>query len=156
MKFSEKGQNKLKELEGFLSVPVRDAAGHLTVGYGHKVVGREVFSFLREPDAHRLMMKDVAPIEGLLTNTLKTRLSQNQFDALVIFIYNIGTSAFLNSGVFRALQRGEFLASTVPWAKWVNISKFETDPKTGEKIKKLIPLKGLQNRRAKEIQLFNA
>jgi lysozyme len=155
MKFSENGQEILKKMEGFLSQPENDAAGYPTIGYGHKIKSGERFAFLTETTASEVLLKDVPAIEGLLNNYIKTKLNQNQFDALVIFIYNIGITAFLNSSVFTDIQKGNFEEATIPWAKWINITVRQTDETTGEVIKKLIPIKGLENRRAQEINLFN-
>lgn len=155
-KFSQNGQNKLKIIEGFVSVVTKDLAGYPTIGYGHRVKPGEKFRVISEETALKIMMDDVAPYEGFLNNYIQKRLTQNQFDALIIFMYNIGDTAFLNSSVFRNIKDGLFEEATIPWAKWINITVTEIDPGTGEKIKKLIPVDGLINRRLQEIQLFRS
>lgn len=156
MKFSEKGQEKLKQLEGFLNVIVADNAGYPTIGYGHKLKPGERFGIISKETALKIMMEDVAPLEGFLNNYIKPKLTQNQFDALIIFMYNIGATAFLNSSIFQDIKGAKFEEATIPWAKWINITKKEVDQKTGETIKKLIPVQGLINRRLQEIQLFRS
>lgn len=155
MKFSIEGQEKLKKLEGFVAKVNPDLANNPTIGYGHKIKSGERFAFITEKGALNLLLEDVKPIEAFLNNYIKPKLNQNQFDALVIFIYNIGETPFLNSSVFSDVQKGNFEEATVPWGKWINITKKEKDPETGEIVKKLIPVTGLINRRAQEIQLFN-
>lgn len=156
MKFSEKGQEKLKQLEGFVHVLTADGAGYPTIGYGHKLKPGERFGIISKEAASKIMMEDVAPLEGFLNNYINPKLTQNQFDALIIFMYNIGATAFLNSSIFQDVKEGKFEEATAPWAKWVNITQKEVNPKTGETIKKLIPIKGLVNRRLQEIQLFRS
>jgi len=155
MKFSAKGQDKLKKFEGFLNVEAPDRAGYPTIGYGHKIKQGERFGIISEQTALTIMLEDVSPLEEFLNNYIGKKLTQNQFDALIIFMYNIGDTAFLNSSVFRDIKDGKMEEATVPWAKWINITKKEFDPKTGKIVKKLIPVKGLLNRRLQEIQLFN-
>jgi lysozyme len=155
-KFSNKGENSLKVAEGFRAKPYRDSAGHCTVGYGHKVKKGEAFTELTEYEAENLMRQDVAPIVRFLNIHLDTLVTQNQFDALVMFIFNIGETRFLGSSVFENLKNRKYDEATAPWSKWINITIETVCEETGEKIKKLVPCDGLINRRAREIQLFNA
>lgn len=154
MKFSQKGEKILKEAEGFIAHVKPDRAGNPTIGYGHKVKAGEYFSIISPEEGERILRADVAPIEALINNYLP-RVTQNQFDALVIFIFNIGATAFLNSGVFSNLKDKKFEEATKPWAKWIHITEKVKDPHTGEIIKKLVPIAGLMNRRAIELKLFN-
>lgn len=155
MKFSQNGEKMLIQIEGFKESSYLDSAGHPTIGIGHKINAGEYFTTLTESDAVALMRKDVAPIETFINNYLP-KITQNQFDALVIFIFNIGPPAFLNSSVFRDIKDKKFEEATKPWAKWINITKKVKDPATGEMVKKLFPVNGLIQRRAIEIGLFNA
>lgn len=155
MKFSQNGEKILIQIEGFREKSYLDSAGHPTIGIGHKIKPGEYFTTLTESEAVELMRKDVAPIETFINNYLP-KITQNQFDALVVFIFNIGQTAFLNSSVFSDIKDKKFEEAVKPWAKWINITEKVKDPKTGELRKKLVPVKGLIGRRAIEIGLFNA
>ena len=155
MKFSEKGVEVLKDMEGFKANPYLCSAGDATIGYGHKIKKGEVFTRLTETEADQLLRKDVEPIEKFINVHLNVPLTQNQFDALVMFIFNIGGGAFLGSSVLQDLKVGKYEEATKPWAKWINVSEFHKDQTTGQMVKKLIPVQGLINRRAREIELFN-
>ena len=155
MNFSKKGAETLKQLEGFRDKPYKDKAGHLTIGYGHKVKKGEVFSFISKEAAEKLMFDDVKPFETFLNTHLKVNLTQNQFDALIIFIYNIGDGAFLKSDVFRNLKDRKFEDATKPWSKWINVSEYVANPTTGHMEKILVPVDGLIKRRAVEITMFS-
>jgi lysozyme len=155
-KFSANGQNKLKEWENFVAIPTPDLGGALTIGYGHKIKAGEKFGMISPEMGVRIMMQDVAPLEAFLNNYITPKLTQNQFDALVIFMFNIGDTGFLNSSVFRNIKDGKMEEATVPWAKWIHITVKEVDPTTGKTIKKLVPVPGLINRRAKELTLFRS
>lgn len=157
MKFSKKGEDILIGLEGFSPIVYADSAGHDTIGYGHKVKAGETFNQITKEQALNILRADISEsqAESFINNYMPS-LRQNQFDALVIFIFNIGKTAFLNSSVFQDIKDNKFEEATKPWAKWINITKKEKDPKTGQVVKKLIPVEGLIKRRAVEITLFNA
>lgn len=156
MKFSENGVNFLKRLENFEWKPYKDRAGHLTIGYGHKVKNGESFTSITEEEGMHLLKQDVEPIVKFINVHLDMLITQNQFDALVMFIFNIGPIPFLSSTVFQDLKNKKYDEATVPWAKWINITVEEVCEKTGKMIKKLVPVDGLINRRKMEIQLFNS
>lgn len=85
---------------------------------------------------------DLAEAEGCIHKFVMTRilLTQYQFDALVSFIYNIGTHAFTTSGTYQCLISGKLDECYSRWAKW--------NKQDGE------VLDGLTKRRKTEIELF--
>ncbi len=154
MKFSKDGQYRLIKMEGFKSKPYLDSTGNLTIGYGHKIKPREEFDIISPEEARKIMLQDVLPLEAFL-NKYIGKLPQNKFDALILFIYNIGDIAFLNSSVFSDIKERKFQEAMISWQKWSHITVYEKN-KEGEKIKKLIPSQDLIKRRAQEIMLFGA
>lgn len=98
MKTGEKGLALIKKFEGFFPKPYKDPIGIPTIGYG----------VIKYPDGKKVTMQDAALTEKqasdmlaqLLTQTyekdvlrlVKKPLTQNQFDALVSFTYNLGGS----------------------------------------------------------------
>lgn len=73
-------------------------------------------------------------------------LSENQYAALIIFAYNIGTFAFSTSGAVKALNAGRLDDFMVRWSQWNKIE----DPLT----KQLVISNGLVKRRRLEQQLY--
>jgi lysozyme len=155
-KFSEKGEKKLVQIEGLKLKPYKCPAGHWTIGIGHKIKKGEVFNSITENEAYYILRQDVEPIVKFINVHIKTISTQNQFDALVMFILNIGETRFLSSSVFESLKLGKYDEATVPWSQWINKTVEELCKESGKMIKKLVPVEGLINRRAMEIQLFNA
>lgn len=156
MKFSDKGIETLMRLEGFEPKRYKDLGGHWTIGIGHKIKQGESYSTITREEAIYILKQDVEPIVKFINVHLNTLVTQNQFDALVMFIFNIGVEKFLSSSVFEDLKSRKYDEATVPWAKWINVTKEVVCEETGKKIKKLVPVDGLINRRKMEIQLFNA
>jgi len=136
MKFSNEGEKILMGMEGFIEKPTPDLAGHPTIGFGHRIKPGEKFGILTKGSAILILQDDVKPLENILNTYIPVKLTQNQFDALIIFMFNIGITGFLNSTVYKNVKEDKFEEATIPWAKWINISVYETDPDTGEKKKK--------------------
>lgn len=153
-KFSNEGQALLMDLEGFKSQPYKDLAGHWTIGFGHKILPGEKFDTITKNTGIMIMMTDAKPFEDFLNKNIPVELTQNQFDALIIFLFNIGEDNFVKSNVYAQLKLGNFKEAVIPWAKWINISEWLINPETGIAEKKLVPVQGLINRRQREIQLF--
>jgi lysozyme len=51
-----------------------------------------------------LLSADLAEFEDAVNQAIKVKLSQTQFDALVIFAYNIGKGAFLTSSAVKLIN----------------------------------------------------
>jgi lysozyme len=119
MKFSNEGEEMLMSEEGFVDKPTPDLAGHLTIGYGHKIKPGEKFGTITKGTGILILKEDVKPFEAVLNNYITVKLSQNQFDALIIFMFNIGDTGFLNSTVYKNVKEGKFEEAEIPWAKWI-------------------------------------
>lgn len=139
MKTSNNGKELIKKFEGLRLQAYRCPAGILTIGYGHTRNVKEGDKITADI-AEKLLDEDLISIERFL-NSLKLNINQNQFDALVSFIYNVGI--------------GNFLKSTL-------LQKIKTDPndKTIEqefmkyRFANKIELTGLIRRRKEEVKLY--
>ena len=76
----------------------------LTVGFGH--TGADVFLGMRisEEEAKKLLWQDTEGAQGYINSCVKVKLNQNEFDALVSFVFNIGNSAFYESTLLKLLK----------------------------------------------------
>ena len=96
---------KVKEFEGFRRDAYRDAAGVLTIGYGH--TGSDV----REGDrittygAEQLLMIDLQEHEAAVRR-LHVARTQGQFDALVSFVFNLGIKRLQRSTLLKVIRKG--------------------------------------------------
>ena len=164
MKLSNNGINILKQLEGCVKLGDKhviydDQTGRPvnvgaplprgpTIGYGHLIKPGEDFkNGITETQATDLLRADVRVAECAVQNNITAPLSQNQFDALVIFAYNIGAKNFAASTVVKYLNNPNFHSAVYPtlesaWRAW---------NKSGGR-----EMSGLNNRRNTEWLLFNA
>lgn len=138
------GLNAIKEHEKFVSVPYKDQAGIWTIGYGHKIEAGEEFSSLTEQEASSLLAKDVGRAEDAVNSLVRVGLSQYQFDALVSFVFNVGTGAFRRSTLLRKLNAGDPTVAQ-EFTRWVYVTK------GGQKVQSA----GLLNRRQAEVAMFS-
>ena len=153
MKISQAGIDLIKSFEGLgdgdpttvILEPYKDPVGLWTIGWGHLIRPGKAFKKFSEgitvEQAERLLRTDVLFAEQAVDSYVKVKLNQNEFDALVSFIFNVGGRAFLDSTLLQILNHNDNRAEAADqFLRWVYAK--------GRK------LKGLENRRAKERELF--
>lgn len=93
MKTSENGISFIESNEGYTPKP-KDDNGHPMWGHGHDRRGAEIVpTFISLRDADALLREDLTTHYEPTVNQLAPWANQNQFDALVDFAYNAGTTA---------------------------------------------------------------
>ena len=90
-----------------------------TIGDGHTkgvVKGQKI----TEEEAEDFLKKDLAAAEKTV-NSLNVQLTQNQFDALVSFVFNLGSGNFLSSTLCKKVKKDPN-DSTIrnEFGRWVN------------------------------------
>lgn len=141
MKTSKRGINLIKQCEGLRTRAYRCPAGHLTIGYGHTGPDVKVLSTVTEAEAEALLITDLHTAEAAIVRFIKPALTQNQYDALVSLIFNIGVNAFGNSTLLKKVNRNPYdPAIEHEFKRWVFAQR------------KKLP--GLVVRRQKEAELY--
>ena len=139
----------LKQLEGFEANVYRNGGGRETIGYGHLVRAGEGWSGgITEAEGEQLLYRDLSKAEQAVNQLVKAPLNQNQFDAIVIWTYNLGPTNLKSSTLLKRLNSGHFEDVPNQLARWVWV----THKDTGKKEK----LNGLVKRRNAEIKLWNS
>jgi len=146
MKLDTKGYNLIKEFEGYSSRPYKCSAGIPTIGYGNTFYPNGKKVTLKDAQITRKQADDIfiSIVDNFALKVLKMinkPITQNQFNALVSFAYNVGVGNFQKSTLLKlvninpndAMIAKEFL-------KWNKAAGKE--------------LKGLTNRRIKESALY--
>ena len=112
---SSNALNLLKFIEKLRLKPYDDQTGKditswckgATIGYGHLIPSHEWEKYKKGIDAaaaQNLFIADVFPFVRAVTSIVTAQLSQNQFDALVIFVFNIGINGFSSSAVLKLVN----------------------------------------------------
>ena len=102
MRTSRKGIEFIKAHEGLRRDAYLCPAGVPTIGYGH-THGVKIGDRITEEQAERLLIGDLIVAETEV-NRYGFDLTQNQFDALVSFVYNIGAGNFRSSTLLKRLK----------------------------------------------------
>lgn len=107
---SEAGIALIKEFEGFFSNRYDDGVGVQTIGYGTTTADiKPLPTHVTQPEAEALLRKSLAdkyePAVRAAEAKYGTKFTQNEFDALVSFVYNLGPGALALSSGFETLQR---------------------------------------------------
>lgn len=137
-------KDAIKEHEGLRLVAYLDSVGVWTIGYGD--TGPDVVQGLviTKEQAENRLSKRLVEFEGYVNRAVKVKLTQNQFDALVSLVYNIGPTNFNDSTLLRKLNAGDYAGAADQFLVW---NKGRVDGK-------LVVISGLVNRRNAERQLF--
>ena len=110
MKTSERGLQIIKAYEGIRLKPYRDCVGLYTVGVGHLSGDGLILpdSWNRTftlGEVNELLVADVRKFELGVARYVNVELSQNQYDAIIDFCFNLGLGAFQRSSVRQAINR---------------------------------------------------
>ncbi len=145
MNIGDRGLDLIRAFEGFRADPYLDAVGVPTIGYGSTYYpgGQRVRLTdppISEPEARRLMQATLAEFEDGINAALRVEVTQNQYDALVCWAFNIGVSAAQNSTLMRLLNAGDVPGAADQFLRWTRAGGVE--------------LKGLVRRRNAERELF--
>ena len=138
--YGKDGTELTEQFEGLRLTAYQDQVGVWTIGYGH--TGPDVYAGLtiNQNDAITLLLHDVAIASGCVNRLVTVPLAQDEFDALVDFVFNLGTQAFAGSTLLKKLNASDFNGATAEFAKW--------DHAGGQVVA------GLLRRRLAEAQLF--
>ena len=139
MKTSPIGIALIKEFEGLRLKAYLCPGGVWTIGYGHTACVKPGM-VISEAQAEEYLKADLISFERYL-NGLGLALNQNQFDALISLIYNIGIGNFQKSTLLRKARINANDNSIMDeFLRWV-YSKGRVLP-------------GLQRRRLREMKLY--
>lgn len=147
---SQVGIDLIKKFEGLHRVgkdglvrAYRDPVGIWTIGYGSIKGVRSGMTITKE-QADDLLVEDVARHEQYVKQYVKVPLTQNQFDALSSFVFNVGPGNFRKSTLLKRLNRGAYDEVPGQLQRW-NKARVKGN---------LTVLNGLVRRRAAEAALF--
>lgn len=133
----------IKQWEGKRLTAYQDVAGVWTIGYG-STSNVHPGMVITEQEATARLRSDLADAEQAVWNAVDVDLTDNQFGALVSFVFNVGVGAFRSSSLLRKLNAGDYAAVPGELAKW-------NKARVGGV---LTPVAGLSNRRAAEAGLW--
>ena len=141
MRTGNKGIELIKHFEGCELEAYKCPAGVWTIGYGH-IKGVHEGMTITESQAEEMLKSELHEYEGYINDYVTVPLNQNQFDAMVSWVYNLGGGNLRASTLLKVLNAGEYDEVPAQMLRW---------NKAGGKV-----LEGLTRRRQAEADLFVA
>jgi lysozyme len=156
MRTSEQCIAYIEQKEGFRGTAYLCPTGHWTLGFGDTVGVRAGQTITREDADFRLRAR-LVEYENAVEHYVDVPLTQNEFDACVSLVYNIGSGNFATSSVRRLLNAGLYEAAALAFKKFNKGRKVDTNgkpvlDKNGKPILIIVP--GLVRRREEEKEIF--
>lgn len=144
-KIGKPGLNLIKSFEGLFLKPYLCPAKVPTIGYGTITYPNGQKVALTDPEitesqAEEYLEHEINEKTSGVNKYVKIPISQNQFDALVSFAYNVGLGALQKSTLLKLLNAGDVSGAAEQFLRWNKAGGVE--------------LKGLTRRREAERSLF--
>jgi len=139
MNISNEGISLIKRFEGCELEAYQDAVGVWTIGYGHTKNVRQGMSITKE-QADNMLINELEEYCDHVEKAVTVDLTQNQFDALVSWTYNLGPTNLNASTMLKVLNNKNYDEVPAQIKRW---------NKAGGQV-----LQGLVRRREAEALLF--
>ena len=117
-----------------------DGFGYVTIGVGHRKSKPAKNTTITSDTVWWLFVKDLQHVEQVVDNAVKVPLNQNEYDALVSFVFNIGGTAFKKSTLLRLLNENQRTEAARQFERWCMVKGVKSN--------------GLLKRRQYERRLF--
>jgi lysozyme len=140
-KYSSAGLDLTEQFEGCRLTAYQDQVGVWTIGYGHTGADVKQGLTITQDQASILLASDLAWAVTCVNKSVTAAISQNQFDALVDFVFNLGCANFCQSTLLRKVNGGQFADAAKEFMRW---------NRAGGKV-----VAGLTRRRQAEADLFS-
>lgn len=139
--YGGKGLSLTEQYEGCRLTAYQDQVGVWTIGYGH--TGPEVLAgmTITPAQAEAYLAADVQTAAACVNRAVTVTLTQDEFDALVDFVFNLGSGSFESSTLLQLLNAGNIAAAAEQFNRW---------DRAGGAV-----VAGLLRRRQAETALFN-
>jgi lysozyme len=144
LNINEEGIKLLKSKESYSAVWYLCPAKKMTIGWGHVKEQGDKFNVITPAQGQELLIKDCKKAIDCINSKVTYSLTENQFSALVVFVFNIGITAFSTSTLLKKLNAGLLDQAASQFDVW---NKITVDGKKEV-------CNGLTFRRAQEKALF--
>ena len=144
MKISDAGIDLIIQFEGMRLKAYPDPgtkAAPWTIGYGH-INGVKEGDVCTEEEATNWLANDLHRAETCIQQSVSYPLTENEFSALVSFVFNVGCGNFLGSTLLKLLNDGRIDECGPQFERWNHANG--------------VVLDGLTKRRKAEAALFQA
>jgi lysozyme len=109
----------IEGFEGCRLEPYQDSVGVWTIGYGH--TGDDCYKGcdpIAQEQADQLLQADLARFETAVNGMVSDATTQQQFDAMVSFAYNLGEGSLRQSTLLRMHNSGDYRGAAGQFGRW--------------------------------------
>lgn len=121
MQISQKGLNAIIQREGVFLHAYRDSVGVWTIGTGHtSAAGPPTVrpnQVITRQENDQILLNDLKPIEAQAAKYIKVKVTQNQYDAIISIVFNVGPK-FWQSTTIRRLNAGDTKGAAAAIMQW--------------------------------------
>lgn len=114
------GEALIKSFEQCRLAAYSDQRGVPTIGWGH-TLGVKLGDTCTQEQADAWFPKDAQWACNGVLRTVDVPLSQNQFDALVSFVFNVGVRAEAHSTLAQVLNAGNYMMAAEQFLQWNHV-----------------------------------
>lgn len=114
-----KAMELIERFEGLRLKRYIDATGNPTIGYGHLIKSNENLFEITEDDAISLLHSDMQLAATSVLRLTSSPLNDNQYAALIDFVYNLGIGIYQASTLRAMLNRGDYINTDKQFNRWV-------------------------------------
>lgn len=140
MTYSQNGMHLTESFESCRLMAYLDSVGVPTIGWGHTNSVHMGMTCSQE-QADQWLQEDIQSSVNAVNSMVKVQLTQQEFDALVDFTFNLGAGNLQHSTLLRLLNAGDYSSAAAEFDKW---------DRAGGKV-----MAGLLRRRESEEDMFN-
>ena len=140
LSLSVSGLSYIQQHEGLVLGVYLDPVGIPTVCYGHMDRRLKIGTRYTRAQCEQFLYEDTESAQQAVKDLVTVPLTQNQYDALVSLVFNIGRPAFARSALLKKLNEEDYAGAAQEFPRWVYAK--------GQK------LPGLVTRRNSEMELF--
>lgn len=119
MKHDETTIQFIKDTRKLHKTPTLNCRGSLIIGYGHKLDSKELhIASVNETEATEMLIKDLKKVDKQLKSKLQVVLTQQQYNALASFLYDVGLTALKFSGIIELINNDKFLEASLLFKRY--------------------------------------
>ena len=115
--YSKSGEALTERFESCRLVAYLDSKGIPTIGWGH-TAGVSMGDTCTQEQADLWLMQDTQTAVNDVNRLVNTPLTQNEFDALCDFVYNVGGGNFAESTMLKLINAGNLEAAAEEFTRW--------------------------------------
>jgi lysozyme len=133
LELGQEGLDLIKSFEGWEAHSYDDGVGYQTIGYGHKLTRREKQTGVIETEGgsinwrngltkeqgEQILAEDAKNAEHGVSNQVRVKLKQCEYDALVSWTFNLGSGALSSSTMLERLNNSDYESVPSEMKRWV-------------------------------------